>query len=336
MDQLVAENLYKTYHTKEKAGFLKPKKRRVVEAVRGISMTIPKGRIIGLLGVNGAGKTTTIRMLCSMVSPTSGSIRIDGVDGVKNSLQVKGRLNMITGGERNLYWRLTARENLAYFGRLYGLSGAELKRRSQTLLDMVGLTEAADLPVERYSKGMKQRLQIARGLINDPAYLFLDEPTLGLDVLIAKEMRQYIAGLAAEQHKGLLLTTHYISEAEALCDYIYVIDKGLIIAEGTKAELTRLFRSTKALSVSLPEIGPELRQKLADLAQDQAELRFSPDGQGGLELRIVGDSRCWPSLLKAIGDAGLAVEHLRSNEPDLEQALLSIIGDSRHNGGPRI
>lgn len=151
------------------------------------------------------------------------------------------RINVISGGERNLYWRLTATENLQYFGSLYGLSGKELSERIRALLELVGITEAADTPVERYSKGMKQRLQIARGLINDPEYIFLDEPTLGLDIVIAKEIRKVVSELAEKENKGVLLTTHYISEAEELCDYIYVLDKGEIIAEGTKESLKELF-----------------------------------------------------------------------------------------------
>ena len=137
---------------------------------------------------------------------------MNGVDAVKNHRWVKERINVISGGERNLYWRLTAIENLKYFGSLYGLSGVKLKEKIAELLKIVGLEEAEDIPVERYSKGMKQRLQIARGLINDPEYIFLDEPTLGLDIVIAKEIRTMIKELAQEGKKGVLLTTHYISE----------------------------------------------------------------------------------------------------------------------------
>ena len=154
-----------------------------------------------------------------------------------------------------MYWRLTAKENLEYFGSLYGLSGDVLRDRIKELLKLVELEEAADIPVERYSKGMKQRLQTARGLINDPEYIFLDEPTLGLDIMIAKEIRELIRGLAVKKNKGILLTTHYISEAEELCDYIYVLDKGEVIAEGTKEELRSLL-SVKP-KVVLKEAGLE-------------------------------------------------------------------------------
>ena len=220
-----AEHLSKTYLIKEKKHIFGKKEERKVPAVRDISLEIPKGNITGILGINGAGKTTTIRMLSSLIAPASGTLTMDGVDAVKHHLWVKERINIISGGERNLYWRLTARENLRYFGSLYGIDRKELEKRIRELLKTVGLEEAADIPVERYSKGMKQRLQIARGLINEPEYLFLDEPTLGLDILIAKEIRELILTLAKERQKGILLTTHYISEAEELCDYIYVLDR---------------------------------------------------------------------------------------------------------------
>lgn len=238
--KIVADHLIKDYTLKEKSGLFR-KTKRTIRAVNDVSLEIPKGKIVGILGINGAGKTTTIRMLASIITPTSGSLTMNGVDGIKNHLWVKERINVISGGERNLYWRLTATENLQYFGSLYGLSGKELSERIRALLELVGLTEAADTPVERYSKGMKQRLQIARGLINDPEYIFLDEPTLGLDIVIAKEIRKVVSELAEKENKGVLLTTHYISEAEELCDYIYVLDKGEIIAEGTKESLKELF-----------------------------------------------------------------------------------------------
>ena len=245
-EEIRAEHLTKVYTMREKKGLFRRGSKRKVTAVRDLSLTIPRGKIIGLLGINGAGKTTTIRMLSSVLIPTSGSLTLDGVDMVKNPMWVKERINVITGGELNLYWRLTAEENLAYFGSLYGLSKKEVQERSRRLLEMVGLTEAAKTPVERYSKGMKQRLQIARGLINDPEYLFLDEPTLGLDIVIAEEIRKVILALAKRDNRGILLTTHYIREAEELCDEIYILDKGICIAHGTREELAeKLHREPK-------------------------------------------------------------------------------------------
>ena len=166
--KIIARHLVKDYILKEKKGLFVRRQKKVVHAVKDISLEIPQGKITGVLGINGAGKTTTIRMLASVIAPTAGGLTMNGVDAVKNHLWVKERINMISGGERNLYWRLTAKENLRYFGSLYGLSGAGLNEKIAYLLKIVGLEDAVDIPVERYSKGMKQRLQIARGLINDP------------------------------------------------------------------------------------------------------------------------------------------------------------------------
>ena len=238
--KIIATNLAKNYVIKESALF--GRKKKIVSAVKNITLEIPKGQIIGVLGINGAGKTTTIRMLASIIAPSSGTLTMNGVDAVKNHRWVKERINVISGGERNLYWRLTAIENLKYFGSLYGLSGVKLKKKIAELLKIVGLEEAEDIPVERYSKG----------LINDPEYIFLDEPTLGLDIVIAKEIRTMIKELAQEGEKGVLLTTHYISEAEELCDYIYVLDKGRMIAQGTKEELKDLFASEPKMVLQEP------------------------------------------------------------------------------------
>ena len=275
-----AEHLSKTYVLKEKSHLFGKKKVRQISAVRDISLEIPKGKITGVLGINGAGKTTTIRMLASLITPTSGSLTMDGVDAVKNHLWVKERINMISGGERNLYWRLTAQENLRYFGSLYGIGKKELEERIGELLKTVGLEEAKDIPVERYSKGMKQRLQIARGLINEPEYLFLDEPTLGLDILIAKDIRELIHSLAKERGKGILLTTHYISEAEELCDYIYVLDQGQIIARGTKEELKEIFKVKPRMVVQEMSL-EEVLMKIIKRSRGEGDGKDSACHEGG-------------------------------------------------------
>lgn len=265
--KIIAQHLVKDYilkeKIKEKSGLFGRKQKKVIHAVKDISLEIPQKKIIGVLGINGAGKTTTIRMLASIIAPTSGSLTMNGVDAVKNHLWIKERINVISGGERNLYWRLTAKENLRYFGSLYGLSGDDLDKRITYLLRTVGLEEAANVPVERYSKGMKQRLQIARGLINDPIYLFMDEPTLGLDIVIAKEIRNLVSDLAHKEGRGILLTTHYISEAEELCDYIYILDKGRIIAEGTKEQLKGLLAYEPKVITSVQE--PSLEEALIEI-----------------------------------------------------------------------
>src|SRR5690625_2265532 len=234
---LQAHGLTKIFTTTD--GFWR---RRTTEkvAVSNLSLNVLPGRITGLLGVNGDGKTTTIKMLTTLLIPTAGRITMDGIDVVAEPDRVRPMINMIAGGERSIYWRLTGRENLWYFGQLYDMDYRALRRSIDSLLEIVGLTDAADTPVERYSKGMKQRLQIARGLINDPRYLFMDEPTLGLDAPIARQLRRMTRQLADEHGRGILLTSHYMQEVEELCDYIYVVHEGALLAEGTPAEIKLL------------------------------------------------------------------------------------------------
>lgn len=230
---LRAKGISKEYITKKRNGLIK-RSQKIHLAVKNISINVEKGKIIGLLGVNGAGKTTTIKMLTTLLEPDSGVIELDGENIANSLVETRKKINTIVGGERNLYWRLSPIENLKYFGALYGIRSEELKNRIKDLLELVGLADSSNVPVEQFSKGMKQRLQIAKGLINNPEYIFLDEPTLGLDLKIAVEMRKYIKLLANEKNKGILLTTHYIHEAEELCDYIYILNDGEVILEGTK------------------------------------------------------------------------------------------------------
>src|ERR1044072_4640889 len=179
-------------------------------AVDGLNLSIPGGRVAGLLGLNGAGKTTTFKILATLLRQTSGTVSVGGLDPVRQPHAVRKRINLIAGGERMVYARMTGRENLWYFGQLYDLPTKVLKPRIEELLALVGLTDAATTRVEQYSRGMTQRLSIARGLINDPDYLLLDEPTRGLDAPIARDLRKVVAGLA-ERGKGVLLTSHYLA-----------------------------------------------------------------------------------------------------------------------------
>lgn len=238
MGMIEANNLKKVYETKTSKGIFKNEKVKL-EAVKDVSIRIKEGEIVGLLGINGAGKTTTIKMLTTLLSPTSGEYFLDNIDAVKNPRAIKYKINMIAGGERMIYWRLTAYENLWYYGQLYGIPNDILEKRIEELLKLVGLYENKDKKVEEFSKGMKQRLQIARGLINDPSYIFMDEPTLGLDAVVSKELRTHVKSLAKEKGKGILLTSHYMEEVEELADYIYVLDKGMIIRQGTSKELSK-------------------------------------------------------------------------------------------------
>ena len=212
------------------------RKTQTVRAVDGISFTVERGEIFGLLGQNGAGKTTTIKMLITLLAPTSGVCRVLGCDTFGQEKQIRPRINFIFGGEMGVYRRLSARDNLKYFGNLYGVPPRLLDGRIEEILRLVDLEEAADRLAETYSKGMLQRLQIARGLINDPEIVFMDEPTVGLDPLGAHMLRDIIRRLR-DAGKTVLLTTHYLPEAEELCDRMVILNRGKIAASGTPAQI---------------------------------------------------------------------------------------------------
>ncbi|WIV12467.1 ABC transporter ATP-binding protein [Proteiniborus sp. MB09-C3] len=225
------DNLKRTYE-----GTLGMTKKKTIEALRGISFTVDEGEIFGLLGPNGAGKTTAIKVLTTLLAPSSGKAKIFGYDCFGEEKFIRDKINFIFGGERGLYWRLSAYENLQYFGDIYKVPGRVLKERIPKLIKLVNLQGREHEKVESFSKGMKQRLQIARGLINDPRILFLDEPTIGLDPIGAKDLRNIILKLK-EEGKTILLTTHYMHEADELCDRIAIINNGELIDIDTPKQL---------------------------------------------------------------------------------------------------
>ena len=207
-----------------------------VEAVKGVSFAVDRGELFGLLGPNGAGKTTTIKMLITLLLPTSGEARVLGHDVVADARTVRKRIGYVFGGDRGLYERLSAYDNLRYFAELYGVSGKAQRLRIDEVLELVGLKGREQERVEGFSRGMRQRLHIARGILHDPEVVFLDEPTIGVDPVGARDLRQMIADLVSVG-KTVLLTTHYMFEADALCDRIAVIAQGRIVGEGTPAQL---------------------------------------------------------------------------------------------------
>ena len=209
-----------------------------VRALTDVSFSVEPGELFGLLGPNGAGKTTSIKILTTLLLPTSGRARVLGCDPASEPQRVRPQIGYVFGGDRGLYDRLSARDNLSYFADVYRVPAREKTRRIDELLDVVGLRGRERERVETFSRGMKQRLHIARGLLHDPPVLFLDEPTIGLDPVGARDVRATIAALT-EAGKTVLLTTHYMFEADALCDRIAVISQGRIVAEGTPTELKR-------------------------------------------------------------------------------------------------
>jgi ABC-2 type transport system ATP-binding protein len=267
MDNVIGvKNLVREYLS-EQGTFIKDKKKIV--AVNNISFDVSKGEIFGILGPNGAGKTTIIKILTTLLAPTSGEAKVLGYHTYGEEKNIRHRINFIFGGERNLYWRLSARDNLIYFSDLYKISKKVREKRIPELLERVGLTDRADELVENYSKGMKQRLQIARGLINDPEIVFLDEPTLGLDPVGARDLRKIIANLA-ELKKTVVLTTHYMYEADELCDRIAIINKGKLVCLDTPKNLKKLALEVPILELKVLGIDNQKVQELKNIKEIEA------------------------------------------------------------------
>ena len=208
-----------------------------VDAVVDLSIEARPGRVFGLLGCNGAGKTTTLRMLSTVLTPTAGSASVDGIDVAKDPGAVRARIGFLSTSTA-LYGRLTARETLAYFGGLYGLAGADLKRRLDDVIDRLEIGPFADRLCDKLSTGQKQRVSIARATLHDPPVLFFDEPTAGLDVVASQAVLEFIEN-ARERGKTVVFSTHIMSEVERLCDDLAVIHDGRLVGQGSAEELKR-------------------------------------------------------------------------------------------------
>ncbi|UYQ62803.1 ABC transporter ATP-binding protein [Streptomyces peucetius] len=315
MQGIAVRALRKEFPVRDK-GIFGP--RTTKTAVDGLDLDIPPGRITGLLGLNGAGKTTTIKTVATLLRPTSGSVTVDGLGTVTDARAVRRRINLIAGGERMVYTRMTGRENLWYFGQLYDVPKARLRARTDELLALVGLTDAADTMVERYSRGMAQRLAIARGLINEPAYLLLDEPTLGLDAPIARDLRRVVADLAAAG-TGVLLTSHYLAEVEELCGHVYVISAGRHLAEGSPAQLKAATGSHRTVRITVTNPGEATDAAVAPFG---ATTRLLADGSQLVTLRHPDDIA--GPLAAAIVGAGGSIGGLEIAEASLEDAILTL------------
>jgi ABC-2 type transport system ATP-binding protein len=241
------------------------RKTKITVAIEDVSFNVRRGELFGLLGPNGAGKTTTVKILSTILLPTSGSASILGLDVVKETQAVRERIGFTFGGARGLYTRLSASDNLRYFAELYGLDPAITSKRISELLDLVGLAKRSEDRVETYSSGMQQRLHLARALLHDPELIFLDEPTVGIDPVGARELRKMVKELVA-RGKTILLTTHYMAEAEELCDRIAIINKGRIIALDTPNALKKQIGGESLVEIEMRNADlKKLKQHLQSL-----------------------------------------------------------------------
>ena len=293
------------------------KRDKRVVALDRVSLTIPDGEIHGLLGPNGAGKTTLVKILSTVLLPTSGRARVLGRDVVEETKAVRPLIGIVFGGERGLYTRLTARQNLEYWGALYRLPTRVVKERTAALLERVGLSDRADQRVEEYSRGMKQRLHLARGLIGDARVLFLDEPTTGMDPLAAREFRRLIRELKQEG-RTILLTTHDMVEAETVCERVTLIDRGKILATETPRSLGRLISRFHRIDVE--GIDGPLLESLSGLPGVSSVV--PQDGGARIEVSEEGATR---EVLRHLVEGG--VTSVKTSLPSLEEVYVHLIGE---------
>jgi ABC-2 type transport system ATP-binding protein len=319
MGVIEAAALRRTYRTS--TGTLR-RRPLEVEAVRGVSFEVGQGELFGLLGPNGAGKTTTIKMLITLLLPTSGTARVLGFDVVKDARKVRERVGYVFGGERGLYERLPALDNLRYFAELYGVPPRDQKRRIAELLELVGLSGREREKVEGYSRGMRQRLHIARGLLHDPPVVFLDEPTIGVDPVGARELRATIASLT-EAGKTVLLTTHYMFEADALCDRIAVIAKGHIVASGTPAELKRLVAEGSVVEI---ETFGASEEAIAALNHVPGVVSIAVEEREQAQVLVVQAANGEAPTQALLAElSGVRVGRVSAREPTLEDAYVQLV-----------
>ena len=301
-------------------------RKKKMRAVDGASFGVKKGELFGLLGPNGAGKTTLVRCIATLLIPDDGSISVFGRDVFKESLFCRQRIGLLTSGERTLYWKLSARDNLRFFASLYGLDGKERDKRIDYLIEMLGLKDVERDRVERYSSGMKQKLSLGRAMLHDPDLLLLDEPTIGLDPQFARFMRKFIKEeLNEKQGKTVLLTTHYMDEADELCERIAFINRGKIVDVKTPRQYKDDMPQDEVLEVRCqgqPDIAPV--KALAGVDGAAAECR-----DGVTTLKVVA-----PSIEAVLSDV---IEILRRDskilgvdvkEPTLEDVFLHVTGVS--------
>ncbi len=291
-----------------------------IRAVDGVGFDVAAGRIFGLLGPNGAGKTTTISMIAGLVSPATGRVEVDGIDLARDPAAVKRRLGVVPQ-EIALYEDLTARENLAFWGGIYGLRGKEMDHRRDELLELVGLADRAREPVKNFSGGMKRRLNLALGLVHRPRLVLLDEPTVGIDpqarINILEVVRDIVAGGTT-----VLYTTHYLEEAEDLCDELAIMDHGTIHAQGTIAELKAELGEGSVLTVQGGFEKEDVARVVEDL--DGARLLELDDGRALVNVPLGSDGV--GHTLKALYGSGLPLSGITVKEPNLEDLFLKLTG----------
>jgi ABC-2 type transport system ATP-binding protein len=320
--------LSKSFTTKE--GPILRKKRRSLVAVDDISFSVPRGEILGLLGPNGAGKTTTIKMLCTLITPTSGDALINGHSLVEEPQKVRESLGVMLTGERTLYWKLTGRENLEYFAALYHLQHTDTRKRIDFLLNLLGLSDREDTVVENYSTGMRIRLSFAKALLNEAPVLLFDEPTASLDPQSSRLIRDIIRDLKKDGY-AIILTTHNMDEADVLSDRVAIIDHGRIVQYGSPSELKEKVKGNDVIEIegyNLSEQTANDLQSFSEISKVAVSEIDSIDNTALLRIHAEEGKEALPKLLEFLVHKQVSITKVSFIEPTLEDVFIAETGRS--------
>jgi len=320
------EHLTRTYRLpKKRKSPADPSSPAEFIALDGVDLEIPHGELFGLLGPNGAGKTTLIKILTTLLAPTSGKAEVDGLDVMTEAAAIRPLINMVSGGESSGYGILNVRENLWLFARIYGVPTSVAYERIDRMLDIVGLTEKAATRISHLSTGQRQKMNFCRGFITDPKILFLDEPTLGLDVTTARAIRDFIKSWMKQgPSRTLLLTTHYMAEADELCDRVAIIDRGKVLACDTPGNLKKQVQRYPIFELSLSpgsggwsDLGklPGVHQSTTTATPTTVELKVSLEDESAIG-----------AVVQAVVVSGAKIISLKKVEPTLESVFIELVG----------
>ncbi|HLE34309.1 MAG TPA: ABC transporter ATP-binding protein [Nitrososphaerales archaeon] len=299
-------------------------KGRPIVALKNVDLNINYGEILGLLGANGAGKTTFVKILATLLLPSEGKASVYGFDVTKQAKQIRKIINLVSGGETPGYGILTVRENLWFFSQLYGLSNKLAKERVQQLIKDMELEEYVETRMHKLSTGFKQRLNLARGFINDPKVLFLDEPTLGLDIINAKHIRNYVKDwVRSDKSRAVLLTTHYMAEAEEICDKIAIIYNGSIVACETPQTLKASMEKSTVVRIEVKNNSSLSFENVSGIIGSSID----SNSNGITKIKVVLDDESRiPLLVSHLADNGCKIMSINTSEPSLEDVYLKYVG----------
>ncbi len=318
------ENLWRIY--KIRGAYKSEPKERV--ALQNVNLEVQPGELFGLLGPNGAGKTTLIKILTTLLAPTRGQAFVAGFNVIQDAQQVRERINMVSGGEASGYGLLTVRENLWMFAQFYGIPSSEANRCIRELLGVVGMLDRINTKSSDLSTGLRQKMNIVRGFLTDPEVLFLDEPTLGLDVGASRDVRGFIRRWVDENpSRSVLLTTHYMVEAEELCDRVAIINRGRVLACDTPANLKRTLQSEAIFHLQVSPLNGLPLENLQSLSGVRKVLHTPQDGSASLEF-VLAEEPVLGEVISALTKGNVRILSLEKREPTLEDVFVELVGRS--------